>query len=883
MFVFISPFPAQNGFADLMGFEDTSPLTMENEGLDSGLGEAPPTSDKKMHSSTDIVDTEMVEVIEKTTPHKTKLDEASSHPTLNPDDTKPHTLRKSSRKRHKKDSKPDKILDQKQKRSVEKVAEWLMKVQTEGSLELENLNEDAEDSDSCSSTSTIDVRQHNTDMNPTREEHAKSLEDKVFGAVYRRERKGNRTVPPPLNSFCKLTKTKEKALETISNEKSTSDMEEKQQTIEEKRENSSDIFRDEQMVDDHGEKMPESENNNNNNDNSKDETPRLASDLGQQQPGRKSKKRTRNPVQQVDSDLLEQAQAKSEIPEQKKSNNKRSQNLRSEKGRPAKVTKTLKLVVAVPNEETSPKTRPTSEEVQVHIENYPSSEDQEVPVKRSTRRSRRLQEFTEEVRSGHKKVKLNVGTAKKVTNVSKQSDNTEGALLDKTASPNDKTTARTPEKNGCVCNEDLGGIENMESGERPEENTKQSNAETLFEAGAAGVPAVPSSSSPAEVTVVDATLGSDHPTSRSSNGAQFEASACETKGAGHEDEEDRNDSELDTEQLVRSFKASKRKSFHLGGGPDVKRSRSSDQDGAQCKKDEEDQCSDVGEPKKQIRTKTAKVSSESSFTDCENLSCKDFISPSISPSRTGKPTGQVAVDVSPPDRSYSGQDSPVGNCVLSGSSPLPPNQTSRCDLDSSCPSVVPKVGESGLYFISVEQDEINIPDSGPDCAMRGEMDERIPACSEKHSAGSAEQIINAESSLTPDGLGTPVGQNSHSAMSRSICSGELSSLSPIKSMGRKRARSQRLQSSSDSSDCMGEEDLPSLTEIFGKPVPAPAATPHEGDSSEENGHEGVNGVHKRLSCSPDIESSQASVDLFGTPDEGKFILSSWISSHVFSL
>lgn len=842
---------------------------MENEGLDSGLGEAPPTSDKKMHSPTDIVETEMVEVIEKTTPpHKTKVDEASSEPTLNPDDTKPHTLRKSSRKRRKKDSKPDKILDQKQKRSVEKVAEWLMKVQTEGSLEFENPNEDAEDSDSCSSTSTIDVRQHNTDMNPTREEHTKSLADKVFGAVYRRERKGNRTLPPPLNNFCKLTKTKEKALETISNEKSASDMEEKQQTIEEKRENSSDIFRDEQMVDDYGEKMPVSENNNNNN--SKDEAPCLGSDLGQQQPGRKSKKRTRNPMQQVDSDLLEQAQAKSEIPEPKKSNKKRSQNLRSKKGRTAKVTKTLELVAAVQNEETNPKTRPTSEEVQVHIENYPSSGDQEVPVKRSTRRSRRLQDITEEVRAGHKKVQLNVGTAKKVSNVSKQSDKTEGALLDKTTSPTDKTTTRTPEKNGCVCNEDLEGIENMESGERPEENTQQPNAETFLGSHTAGVPAVPSSSSPAEVTLVDSTLGSDLPTGSSPNGTQFEASACEGKGAGHEDEED-------TEQLVRSFKASKRKSFHLGGGPDVKRSRSSDQDGAQCKKDEENQCSDVGKTKKQIRTKTPEVTNESSFSDCENLSCKDCISPSISPSRTGKPTDQV----SPPDRSYSGQHSRVGNCVLSASSPLPPNQASRCDLDSSCPSVVPKVGESGLYFISAEQDEINLPDSGPDCAMRREMDERIPACREKHSAGSAEQIINTESSLTPDGLVTPVGQNSHSAKSRSVCSGELSSLSPIKSMGRKRARSQRLQSSSDSSDCMGEEDLPSLTEIFGKPAPAPAVTPDEGDSSEENGHEGVNDVHERLSRSPDIESSQASVDLFGTPDEGEFILFSRISSHVF--
>lgn len=885
-----------------MGLEDTSPLTTENEGLDSGLGEAPPTSDKKMHSPTDIVETEMSEVVEKTTStHKTrlkmrvsKLEEASLQPSIIPDWTEHQPLRKSSRKKQK-------ILDQKQKKSLEKVAEWLMKVPTEGSLELEKPNKDGNDSDSCSSTSTIDVRQHNRDVNATREYRAKALEEQVFGAIYRRERRGNRTVSPPLNVFGKPTKTKETAPETVcpadfakkttSNDKSESDMEEEQQMIDEEKETSSDIFKDEEIEvmeenyrDKYGEELidlPESDKND-----SKDEVPCPVSDIGQQQPERKSKKKTRTTLQQVDNDLLEQAKAKSENTEQKKSDKRRSKNMRSEKGKPARVTKPL-VLVAVQNGETSPQTRPRSEEVQVHIENYPSSEDQEVPATRSTRRSRRLQVFAEELQEGHKKVNLKASIPKKDSNVAKQSEHTEGGTLDNPASPKYRNMTKSSKRNGCIYNQDLGGIENMESGERasclrPEEDAEQSisevpNAETLSEASAAcHVPVVPSSTSPTEAALVDPTLESDNPTNHSPNSSQLETSACGTKCVGIEIEEDKNDSELDTEQLVRSFKATKRKSFHLGGVPNVKRSRSSDQENQA----EENQyvCSAVESAKKLIHAKLPEITNQKALSDCENLSCSDLIPPSNSPGLTRKTVvekpDQVVVEASIPDRSFSGQDSAVGNCVLrnSVSSPLPPNTTSKYEIESPCLSVVPIVGDSEYSEITENQ---------PECTMREEIRDSISAHSSsgKHSANTAEQILNAESSLTPDGLGIPVGQTVHEAKSYSYGSGEISSHSSIKSMHRKRTRAQRLESSSDSSDCTGEE-LPTLTEIFGTSARPSAETQDRGDSSEANRCEGVTAVRgEQLSrppaCpSPDcVNSSQASVDLFGTPDECKFIFS----------
>lgn len=901
-----------------MGLEDTSPLTTENEGLDSGLGEAPPTSDKKMHSPTDIVETEMSEVVEKTTStHKTRvkrrvsqLEEASPQPSIIPDGTEHQPLRKSSRKKQK-------ILDQKQKKSLEKVAEWLMKVPTDGSLELEKPNKDGSGSDSCSSTSTIDVRQHNSDVNPTREYRAKALEEQVFGAIYRRERRGNRTVSPPLNVLGKPTKTKETAPETVcpadfvkkttSNDKSESDMEEEQQMIEEEKETSSDIFKDKEIEvieenyrDKYGEELtdlPESDKND-----SKDEVPCPVSDVGQQQPERKSKKRTRTSPQQVDSDLLEQAKAKSENTEQKKSNKRRSKNMRSEKGKPARVTKPL-VLVAVQSGETSPQTRPRSEEVKVHIENYPSSEDQEVPATRSTRRSRRLQVFAEEVQERHKKVNLKANIPEIDSNVAKQSEDTEGGTLDNPASSKYRNMTKSPKRNGCIYNQDLGGIENMESGERasclrPEEEAEQSisevpNAETLSEASAAcHVPVVPSSTSPTEAALVDPTLESDNPTNHSPNSIQLETSACGTKCVGIEIEEDKNDSELDTEQLLRSFKATKRKSFHLGGGPNVKRSHGSDQENQA----EENQyvCSAVESAKKRIHTKLPEITNQKALSDCENLSCSDLIPPSNSPGLTRKTVvekpDQVVVEASIPDRSFSGQDSAVGNCVLrnSDSSPLTPNKTSKYEIESPCLSVVPKVGDSGLCFTAVEHDELNVPskyseitESQPECTTREEIRDSIlaPSSSGKHSANTAEQILNAESSLTPDGLGIPVGQTVHEAKSYSYGSGEISVHSSIKSMHRKRTRAQRLESSSDSSDCTGEE-LPTLTEIFGMSARPSAETQDRGDSSEANRCEGVTAVRgEQLSRSPAcpspdcVNSSQASVDLFGTPDECKFIFS----------
>ncbi|XP_034716106.1 breast cancer type 1 susceptibility protein homolog isoform X2 [Etheostoma cragini] len=920
-----STIAAQTGFARLMELEDTSPLTTENEGLDSGLGEAPLMSDRKMRSPTDNlepVETEMSVVKTATSVHKTrgnkqfhKLEKTSLCASIIPDETKHQPLRKSSRKKQKTDLESDKILKEKQKKSLEKVAEWLMNVPTEESLELEKLNEDTDDSDSCSSSSTIDVKQHNSDVNPGRVDRAKALEEQVFGAVYKRERRGSRVVSSPLNVFVKPSTTEETPTvskrrksvltpadyfkKTGSEGKSASDMEEEQHRLERVNDNSSDIFEEagqikamkKNDIDKYKEEsinFLESDKNN-----GKDEVSSPVFDIGQQLPDRKSKKSTRSSLQQVDIDLQEKAQATLESTEQKKTDKRKVKNMRLEKAKPARVPKPL-VLVGVRNGETSCKTRPRSGEVQVHIENYPSSEDQETPVVRSKRRSRRLQLFTEEIQECHKKADLKANKDEKNCNVGKQSENAKDGTLDNTASPStNENMAKVAERNGCIYDQDIEEIENMEFDERtsymrPTEDVKKSlaevpKAETLSEASAACyVTVVPSSSSPTEAAVVNPTLESDNPTNRLPNNVQLETFPSQGKGAEIENAEDNNDSEVDTEQLLRSFKAIKRKSFHLGGS-NLKRGRGLHQENFKGAEAQENQrlCSDVESAKYPIYTKASEITNQEALGDNKNSSCSDLISPSFSPAPARHPVvekpDQMVVAASTPGSS---QDSAGGDCVSNSvSSALTPNKVSKREIESPHLSDMSQVVDSGLCFTGAERKEPNEPSNcsqipekqqgaGRGREIRDSTSVSQSAANGIHSVNSAEHFSNAECSLTPDGLVIPVVQIVHEAQSDS----HGSTSSSISGMPRKRTRAQRLTSSLES-DC-SEEGLPTLTEIFGTSALPPAVTKELAGFSEANRCEdatvcGAKQLDRPPACpSPDCDnSSQGSVDLFGTPDD----------------
>ncbi|KAF7204354.1 breast cancer type 1 susceptibility protein homolog isoform X1 [Nothobranchius furzeri] len=770
---------AQNGFAKLMGLEDSGPLMMHNEGPDS----APTTSDEKMASPKDHLETRAAAIgvkVMRTTRSKKKcptLENAPPRPVLAGEKT--GCLRKPTRNEQKTDLESDEVLEQKKKKSLEKVAEWLLKVPAED--ELEKPRDNGDDSDSCLSASVPDA-----DLVLQKEDRTKALEEQVFGAVYKR--KSGKGFKPSTTSETLTRKRISKKNTTTAKE---------QQTVENLNDASSDFFKEVEQK-----KVDTSKNTNGLSvHDSKEPSLPPGSDV---LPGTVTRRRARKALLDVDGDLQEQARPKSDSSEQRRPNGRKGKNVTSEKNEPSKVAKPL-VLVGIQNRDSSPKARGRSEDVQVQIETYPSSEGQE-PSSRSTRGTKRLHRFVEEVQDSHKKT-MKTNLLKK----NRRASNLPGGKTVDKSPPDSRNAAAAAQRNGCVYQEDIGGIENMEMGEkRPPEAVVDCS-----------VSVVPNSISDASV------LG---PTENSPNNLHQEVSAPEAP-AGMENV----DGELDTEQLLMSFKSTKRKSFILGE-PKVKRSRHADK--------AEDK--DAGE------SSPAKMSRETpeASQDAEKSPHFDHISPSNSPNQTARAAKRelTVVEASIPDGLSSG---------------LSPNKVSKHEGASSPLSVVPQVGDSGLRFMAVEPEPKGPQtNEGPFGSTVGDQRTEVRDTKEHFSV--------AESSVTPEVLMVPALQIVH----KDNCSGEASAHSSIRTDLRKKKKAQKLESSSESDGSGSKEELPTLTQIFGTSTRLPAGTEDQGDSRKaDGGEEGQTDAAEPRSppaeCpSPDcINSSQASVDLFGTPDE----------------
>ncbi|XP_055006581.1 breast cancer type 1 susceptibility protein homolog isoform X2 [Boleophthalmus pectinirostris] len=880
-----STIKAQNGFARLMGLEDTSPLTTENEGLDSGLGEPPATPEKK-YVTPDILELIAIEnqASENAQPtHKTRvLIKCSDLPPLileeenaenNKDDEEEHDdselPSKKSRKKHKKDSGPDKILKRRQRKSVEKVREWLMNVPNKEDIELDKLDKDAQyldDSDSFSSSSTIDLKQHNYESFLNEKEGVtKALEDQVFGAVYKRgkKRNGKEISPPPdilthLNSNDAMDQQEDEAI----NKSDT----EKEPDLRNLVDDNSEFFKvvvplDKEVHNEsYSDKQPQQEldelHNVRNECKEKEDSPLRKT--GSHKRRGNSRKKMCNELKQVDIDLQEQAKMEPENGEQKKTDKKKGRHLKSSKVKSGRVTKPLDLVEVQKGETAlmeEPKSKLESDQIHVHIENYPSSEEQEVSVVKSTRRSRRLQNFVEEIRVSKKKSHL------KGTNSyqGKTSEEVQVVLAKNNTSPQCANT------NGCIYADDLGGIEKIGSYESPnilkptQPLQEVPNVEILTEDACCepDAPDCPKTSGEDINTVQESDIQTDP------KNVQLESMGCDDE-IEEQMEEDKSDSEIDTEQLLRSFKATKRKSFHLEA-PNVKRSCSLDERDAQKPEDGDF-----------ILRNQAVVIEETPIQYASLNHSNSLFSDVIPPSPThAQNEAQDGSDM---------PSNPISNNCSNSSSSLTPNKVSKLETPSYHLSVIPHIADSGLHFtagklsdsVGPKKQSTNRPlkcthisESLHSKSEDNSVSLLDPSTTKNLSPGNKSQhLLNTDYSLTPDGLLTRPFLNEKLAQSH----GSSSTQSSIQNNPRRR-RSRRLESSPELDSSGSKEELPSLAQILKCNSSSSRDKSQQENVASIEINEGLtverDQVIRPPPCpSPDyVNSSQASVDLFGTPEE----------------
>ncbi|KAM9774325.1 breast cancer type 1 susceptibility protein homolog isoform X1 [Syngnathus typhle] len=727
-----SSIAALNGFARVMGFGDSTPLMTEDQ--------------FQCHSvltlqSIDSISATTVQTSGLATGEKKQKDQVVL-------ENQPLTQ---SFGKEQIEEEPQ-IFERRKRKSKKRVAEWLLKVPAEKSLELEEPAEFAhlsDDSDSAASDK--------------KEQIAKTVEEQVFGFTYRRKQRDKRSSASKLLSHTKR----------LSKEKNLTSLEEKLVDLE-----------------DPATMAVSEEPGNCESHKDLDNPPENAemTSFGTFQPER-TPTRLRSSLQQVDSDLQAKAETDNYAPKRDK------RRAPPERGKSSRAVKPLVLVGVHEGDDVT-KCSPSTEAVQVHIENYPSSEDQEAAVTTGTRRSKRLRKSSQNVRQPSPKKAATRRWAQ-----TQGEDVKDGATSD----PRDANACKS---NGCVYAKDICGIETVEI----------SHLESHVE-GPPTENQVGSDSDPAEV-----------PGSASLFGTAPEDPAPPLIPSAKMETEDCNDSEVDTAQLLRTFKATKRPSFHLSPSSG-KKSRSEDEEPAHSP-----------EKRKLTRSRTQRAKQQTTpRSDITGVSiCSNLIPPTASPTKEMDAEG-VAAPV------------PLGSSV---SSALSQQKVPSRETESPLPSFIPQVVDSGLHFHKRQE----FPESSFESAPKedpGNLAED-PAAIGKGSARTSQHLLNADCSLTPDGLLDQPGPSSHrtqTSVQSSVRSNRIRNT---------RRRAQRLQHSLESlSSC--DEEAPNLTQIFQEATRHPQDDAVQ-DATQANQHE-IDDVAVRCQSPDCVTASQASVDLFDSPNE----------------
>ncbi|XP_051925310.1 uncharacterized protein LOC127603224 [Hippocampus zosterae] len=681
-----STISALNGFARVMGFGDSDPVATEGE-----------VQDGSVQTSQSIKLTEAIANASRlATRGKRRKDQVV------PVVSEIQPLTRISRPKRKKDEEPEQIFENEKKTFKQQVLEWLESAQPA------EVAQAFDNSDSSASTPDLQTLGE-------KEQVAKTLEEQVFGVTYTRKQRGNQRAGDKSRSHSseKLPEKRKKMSGTEDNlvhleAPANMDISEEPGNYETPKTEL--------------DKPPETDE---------------MTIVGALQPERKPTKRLRSASRLVDSDLQAKAEAESSAP--KKTVRRRGP---SERAKSARAVQPL-VLVGVQDGGGDAKTTLPSETAQVHIENYPSSEDQDAAVTTGTGRSRRLRLSSQNVRQGAR---------------APGKDVKDGGVSELAAR----------KSNGCVYDKDVCAIESMDVSHP--ETPLQGVGPSESEAGADPEPPL--------IPPCEGLLGA----------------AAQSMQSARAEKEDSRDSEMDISEILRSFKQPQRKSFRLT---------------RQSGKRSWSQESAHSSTKRCQRSKRQQEQSTQSSELTDPSTCSDLLPPTNLPANKMDANAMAA---------------PV-LLTSSLSSALSPNKVTTRDTESPPASMLPQVVDSGVRFHQRQE----IPESPFDPA----------AADENRSASATRRVADADCSSTPDGLGVQP--------SRPLRGTQMSLRSSARGRPSRRSRrsSESLSSSRD----------------------APSALPPISRGAAEAQRRKADDVV--VPCeSPDcVTASQASVDLFDSPEE----------------
>ncbi|CAL8308842.1 unnamed protein product [Boreogadus saida] len=855
------------------------------------------------------------------------------------------------------------------RKSVEKVSQWLLQVpltENLGSVVHPDPTSDLKGpptspGGSVSSTSTkilrrakpegdhkteeqVSLRRAEPEADQKTEDQVKSLEDQVFGIVY--TRRGKRSFSPPQQRLQLIPHDPSPVIEEYNPHADTG---ESRQPIPGDYETKSNSEAEDGGVEaaEGGVEIPPQMSNHQSSDTDND-VPKEPRALDLSQRSRLEAPQSEGPPPQEGEEKDEEGEASrlvfnravlklerisanrtgQAMQEKPETSPKRRSGLRKGKGvkrqnrMSARGTKPLVLVGALGGEAVPkrPQSRLGCGEERVQIEPYPSSEEVGATIGRTTR-SRRPLHIAKEVPgscAGKRPSKRAISTRGQTfiepgpdkDNLVHPPAKTRIIILDE----GNQTGVNVTQKNGCICEDDIGGIEKIGSVEGSVAPLSQTKVLTQMNGS---IVEVPNTTSPCEarspsIVQIDTTcrtpsvavVPSSAPKSvmaANQNGACTEDSPSRVKCVEREEDEDMSDSEVDTEQLMKSFKVAKRKSFHLGSPKGTRSSLRSNKI-TTISKTVDDSVPGIECITNQIPESTEKSATETSEKppEMEKSSCGDMVASSYSPRRNTSLSGlrprglrrrlvQSEEALKSDNASLTKcQDSGVG--CLSGntaSSTLSPNKAAK---SLRC-TVTPDASESLLLFSALEVtedgslgvtsrsktrlqtankpkqptkrklDAVTLPKTTP-------CNSTAMSATQGNTDNSVEVLVNTNGSITPDGLEPQVAE---SPDKEPECSG-LSAGSAIKKNPKRKAH--RLESSSD-------EEIPTLADIFQCRPPAVQCDGLEGPAEAQHGPQRRSGCEEEPGVSatplanpavcppsPDfVELSQTSVDLFDTPAE----------------